>query len=284
MRGVAEYVMRGRRQALLVAVITAAIPMFSWVSAAVVGLVVLRRGLRDGLNIMLAALVPGLLVAYYGEIMPAAGLLSVTAVAWLLRSTGSWNLALCAAAALGLLLSAGLHTVGSNYLAGVETLFAQVFQSMPVPAAENGAPVLMPPAAVDIAGMFGLVHSVTLVICLIIARWWQAQLYNAGGFRLEFHALRLSPVQVVGLMLVAASLLAMGPAFRLWAWLPLVPMLFAGLALTHAMLTARGWGGWLGLFYAVLLLLPPIKQFLVVLAAMDGWLDFRRRWLKPPGG
>jgi len=125
---------------------------------------------------------------------------------------------------------------------------------------------------------------VTLVICLIIARWWQAQLYNAGGFRLEFHALRLSPVQVVGLMLVAASLLAMGPAFRLWAWLPLVPMLFAGLALTHAMLTARGWGGWLGLFYAVLLLLPPIKQFLVVLAAMDGWLDFRRRWLKPPGG
>ena len=45
MRGVAEYVMRGRRQALLVAVITAAIPMFSWVSAAVVGLVVLRLSL-----------------------------------------------------------------------------------------------------------------------------------------------------------------------------------------------------------------------------------------------
>ena len=58
MRGVAEYVMRGRTQALLVAVITAGIPMFFWVSAAAVGLVTLRRGVRDGLAIMLAALVP----------------------------------------------------------------------------------------------------------------------------------------------------------------------------------------------------------------------------------
>ena len=284
MRGVAEYVMRGRTQALLVAVITAGIPMFFWVSAAVIGLVTLRRGVRDGVTIMCAALVPGMVVAYYGEIMPAAALLGVTGLAWVLRSTSSWNWALCAAAAMGLLLSAGLYTVGSTYLAGIETLFAQVFQNMAVPVAENGQPVLMPPAAVDIAGMFGLVHSVTLVICLIIARWWQAQLYNEGGFRLEFHALRLSPLQVVGLMLVAASLLAMGPAFRLWAWMPLVPMLFSGLALMHAMLAARGWGGWMGLFYAALFLLPPIKQFLVVLAAMDGWLDFRRRWLKPPGG
>ena len=284
MRGVAEYVMRGRTQALLVAVITAGIPMFFWVSAAVVGLVTLRRGVRDGLTIMLAALVPGMLVAYYGEIMPAAALLGVTGLAWLLRLTSSWNWTLCAAAAMGLLLSAGLYTVGSGYLAGVEKLFAQVFQNMAVPVAENGAPALLPPVAVDIAGMFGLVHSVTLVICLIIARWWQAQLYNEGGFRLEFHALRLSPLLVVGLMLVAASLLAMGPAFRLWAWMPLVPMLFSGLALMHAMLAARGWGGWMGLFYAALFLLPPIKQFLVVLAAMDGWLDFRRRWLKPPGG
>jgi hypothetical protein len=284
MRGVAEYVMRGRKQALLVAVITAGIPMFFWVSAAVVGLVTLRRGLRDGLAVMLASLVPGVVVAYYGEIMPAVALLGVAPLAWLLRITGSWSASLCAAAALGLLFSAGLYTVGSAYLAGVEKLFAQVFESMTLPAAENGTAVLVPPAAADIAGMFGLILGMTLVVCLIIARWWQALLYNEGGFRREFLALRLAPTQVLGLVAVSALLLAMGPAFRLWAWVPLVPMLFSGLALAHALLAARGWGGWMGLFYAALLLLPPTKQFLVVLAAMDGWLDFRRRWLKPPGG
>jgi hypothetical protein len=81
---------------------------------------------------------------------------------------------------------------------------------------------------------------------------------------------------------LALALGAMGPEFRLWAWVPLVPLAFAGLGLVHAIAAGRGRGGLLGLFYAALLILPPVKQLLVVLAAMDGWLDFRRRWLKPP--
>lgn len=283
MRGVAEYVMRGRTQALLVAVITAGIPMFFWISAAVVGLVTLRRGLRDGTTILLGALVPGLIVGWYGEIMPAPALVGVTLLAALLRAGASWNWTLCAAAMMGLLFGGGLYTVGSGYLVQVETLLAQVFEGVALPAAENGAAMIVLPTAADIAGMFGFFLSVTLVICLIIARWWQALLYNPGGFRVEFHALRLGPMQVMGLMLVAALLLSMGPTFRLWAWVALVPMLFSGLALVHAMFAARGWSGWMGLFYAALLFLPPMRQFLVVLAAMDGWLDFRRRWHKPPG-
>ena len=62
------------------------------------------------------------------------------------------------------------------------------------------------------------------------------------------------------------------------------PLLFAGIALVHALAAARGRGGWLGLFYAALLVLAPLKQFIVVLAAMDSWLDIRGRWLKKPGG
>ena len=57
-----------------------------------------------------------------------------------------------------------------------------------------------------------------------------------------------------------------------------------GIALVHALAAARGRGGWLGLFYAALLVLAPLKQFIVVLAAMDSWLDIRGRWLKKPGG
>lgn len=282
MRGLAEYVMRGRREALLVAVISTAIPMFFWVGAAAVGLVTLRRGLRDGLVVMMWALLPSLALVWLGEIMPAAALLGVVMVASVLRITTSWPWALCAAALLGLLLSAGLHTVGGGYLAQVEKIFATLFASVAEQAKTPSANVLVAPSASDIAGMFGLMHAVTLAVCLLIARWWQAMLYNPGGLRAEFHALRLERGQTLGLLAAAALLYQLGPGFRLWAWTPLVPLLFAGIGLVHALVARRG-GGLLGLFYAALLVLGPVKQLVVALAVVDGLLDLRKRLPgKPP--
>lgn len=287
MRALAEYVMRGRREALLVSTMSVALPMFFWLGAAVVALVTLRKGVREGAYVMLWALLPAAVVAYFGEIMPVAALLGITATAWVLRLTVSWPWALCTAALLGLVLGGSLLTVGRGYLAQVEKLFSELVAGIGRQAAENGAEAavaLTAPGASDIAGMFGLILGVTLVICLIIARWWQAALYNPGGFRVEFHALRLDRVQVMALLLMAFGLGALGEGFRLWAWMPFVPLLFAGIALVHALAAARGRGGWLGLFYAALLVLAPLKQFIVVLAAMDSWLDIRGRWLKKPGG
>ena len=48
MRALAEYVMRGRREALLVSTMAVVLPMFFWLGAAVVGLVTLRKGVREG--------------------------------------------------------------------------------------------------------------------------------------------------------------------------------------------------------------------------------------------
>jgi len=286
MRALAEYVMRGRREALLVSTMAVALPMFFWLGAAVVGLVTLRKGVREGVFVMLWALLPAAAVAYFGEIMPVAALLGITAVAWVLRLTVSWPWALCASSLLGLVLGGGLLTIGRGYLAQVEKLFADLVAGIGQQAAQKGAETvaLTPPGASDIAGMFGLILAMTLAVCLIIARWWQAALYNPGGFRAEFHALRLDRVQALALLLLAFGFGAMGEGFRLWAWMPLVPLLFAGIALVHALAAARGRGGWLGLFYAALLVLAPLKQFVVVLAAMDSLIDIRGRWLKKPGG
>jgi hypothetical protein len=68
--------------------------------------------------------------------------------------------------------------------------------------------------------------------------------------------------------------------------MPLVPMLVAGIALVHALLAGRAGAGWLGLFWAAMLVLPPVKQLIVALAAVDGLLDLRRRLAakRPPGG
>ncbi len=285
MRGLAEYVMRGRREALLVSVVATVVPMFFWLGAAVVGLVTLRKGPREGALVMLWALLPAAVAAWFGEIMPAATLLGLMLAAWVLRVTVSWPWALCSAASLGLLLGGGLITVGRGYLANVEQLFAELMKGIAGQATVD-APVhamLKAPTAGDIAGMFGLILAVTVVLALIVARWWQAMLYNAGGFRTEFHALRLDRRQVLGLLLLAFGFAALGEGFRLWVWVPLVPLAFAGIGLVHALVAARGLGAWLGFFYAALLLFAPLKQFLVVLAAVDGWIDIRGWAARKPG-
>lgn len=51
---IARYVMQGPRQAMTLAVVFAAIPLLYWVSAAVVALVILRQGLSQGMNVLLA--------------------------------------------------------------------------------------------------------------------------------------------------------------------------------------------------------------------------------------
>jgi len=272
--------MRGRSQAVIVAVVTSGIPMLFWIAAAAVGLVTLRRGMKDGGIVCLWALIPAAVVAGLGEIMPLIAMPGMLLLAWVLRVSASWSWTLVGSAGMALLFSAGLISVGEAYLDEITRLFTQVFEDIDT-SGEAGA-VLIPPTKVEVAGMFGLVHGVTLVVCLLIARWWQAMLFNPGGFGHEFKALRLSSVQGVGLILSALALGMMGPEFRLWSWIPLTPLLFSGVGLIHNMVARTGRSGLLGVFYAALIILPPVKQLLVVLAVMDSWMDFRARWRRPP--
>ena len=55
--------MRGRPQALLVAVLGSASLLFSWVSAAAIALVTLRRGAAEGAFVLLWALLPAAVIA-----------------------------------------------------------------------------------------------------------------------------------------------------------------------------------------------------------------------------
>ncbi len=64
MRILAEFIMRGRVQAITVVVLASAVPMMFWLSAAAVSLVLLRRGLNDALSVIVWALLPALLWAF----------------------------------------------------------------------------------------------------------------------------------------------------------------------------------------------------------------------------
>jgi len=286
MRALAEFVMRGRRQALLVAIVASVVPMFFWVGAAVIGLVTLRRGAIEGGLVALWAMLPCMVLAWAGEIIPAAAVAGIWVAAMVLRGTQSWPLTLAAASAMGLLLGMGLLWLGNDYLAMTQKVVEAFFSEVAKQADPAAAAQLKVPGVPQIAGIFAVMHALTMALCMVIARWWQATLYNPGGFREEFHAIRFRSVPGLALLGAGASLHLQAPETQVWAWLFLTPLLVAGTSLLHALMSKRRAGGMLGFYYAALLLVSPAKYMVVGLAAVDALADLRRllKVASPPSG
>lgn len=281
MKGLAAFVMSGRWQALLVTVAGAGSVLFCWISAAVVALVTLRRGAAAGGWLFLWALLPaGALVLAYGDSGPLALLTGTTVLALVLRATVNLPLALLASVLVGAAAGLGMLAFGGDYLAQLVALFGDFLADMERQLSADGRELALPrPGAGQVAGTLGAGTAVTSVLCLLLARYWQAALYNPGGFGNEFRALRY-PAGVGSVLLVAAlGVASIDTAYRSWAMIAVIPLSAAGLALVHAWARRRGrGGGWLGAFYVAWVLLDPVKLVVVCLAVADGWLNFRRRW------
>ncbi len=280
MRAVAEFIMRGRAQALIVAVPSAGTAIFFWVGAAAIGLVTLRKGAYEGGLVCLWSLLPAALLAWLMNPLPLMIVLCTFVMALLLRSLASWPGALLFAALAGALCAGvllfGLNDYMQEFLRQYTQIFAQLEKEL---AQQNpGQTGFLPRLGLEqMAGMFGIYVALFGVVSLIIARYWQALLYNPGGFRQEFHALRM-PVQLVVPLVILAALCLLDARFKIWAWIFLVPLMIAGIALVHG-LAARKKVNRVALaaFYVALILINPVKLLLCVAAVVDSWSDFRGR-------
>ena len=125
--------------------------------------------------------------------------------------------------------------------------------------------------------VIGAVYMFLAVLLLMMARWMQALLFNPGGFRLEFHSLRIE--RHVALGLIAVLLLAGSGAIvpEAWTLYFLMPLVFAGIALIHAVVAIRKLPVMLLATFYILLMLPAAVQLVVLLALLDSWFDFRSR-------
>lgn len=286
MKGLAAFVMRGRFQALLVTLAGAGSLLFCWISAAVVALVLLRKGVGAGLGLLAWALLPsGALLYAYGDSGPLSLLLGTALLAVVLRSSVSLPLALLACVPVGILTGLVLTTFGGGYLDQIVQAFGQFMASMEEQLSQGGeAVVLARPGTVQVAGMLGAGTAASSALCLLLARYWQAALYNPGGFGQEFKALYYPPAVALGLAVCAIGLASAGAAYRTWAVIAVVPLALAGVALVHARAAWRGQGkGMLAGFYVAWLLFDPVKLLVVFAAIADSWFKFRQRWTGKPG-
>lgn len=281
MRALADFIMRGRTQAILVVAGGALLPMLFWLSAAAGSLVLLRRGLNDALGILVWALLPAIGWWWFGEPRTLLVLLGTLCLALVLRASVSWVKVLLASVPLGVVF--GL-VLGSQFAEQIEAVAAELQKLMPqvigsgweqLSAAEQAQVLgLIVPV---LTGLMAALLQIVTLLCLLLGRYWQAALYNPGGFGEEFRALRLPLWMTVPL--VAGMLL--GPSLGLPMLAPLcsVPLVFAGIALVHGLVAAQRLGRfWLvGLYVTLVLFMQLVYPLLMVLAIVDSLFDFRGR-------
>ena len=127
MRGLAEYVMLGRRQAIIIVLLCGFFPLLYFFSAAIVALVTLRKGRNEGLIVLLWSMLPAGTLWAMGDSSPMFLMLGTFALAAVLRKTESWQFAILAALAVGLVTQLSL-IFQPEYLALVESLVSDGLQ------------------------------------------------------------------------------------------------------------------------------------------------------------
>ena len=175
MRALAEFIMKGRLQAVAVAGLGVGTLVFAWVGVAAAVLVLLRKGLAEGAYVVFWALLPAIAVATIGaDVGPLTMLLGASATALVLRNTQQWANALITAVAAGLFSALLLTQFANAYLASVLELVQPMLQKM-----QASAPGVFPEITTgDIAALIGVSAVLWSTLAVMLARWWQALLYN----------------------------------------------------------------------------------------------------------
>ncbi|WP_373084721.1 hypothetical protein [Zhongshania sp.] len=275
MRALAEFIMKGRLQAVAVAGLGVGTLMFAWVGVAAATLVMLRKGLNEGAYVVFWALLPAIAVAAIGaDVGPLTMLLGATATAAVLRSTQQWAYAMLAAVGAGLLTALILMHMADDYLASILAMVQPMLERMQV-SASGRLPEI---GSGDIAAVIGVSTVLWSTLAVMLARWWQSLLYNPGGFRQEMWQFRLPPTITVVLVALMLLLSNVGGDYRFWGVMCMLPIVISGIALVHGAVGRLGLGrAWLIVFYVALLLLGPLWAGLILLAIVDSWIDIRRR-------
>ena len=299
MRALAAFIMQGRSRAVLVAALAAVpglilVPL-QYLSGATVALVTLRAGPRDGLLVTLLA---GLLVGLAGALLLgsvlgvglATGLvgglwLPLWLMAWILRRTVSLSAALATAGLLG----AGFVVAIFLSVDDVAAFWGRVLNALRTLAGEQGEGGLgglalnFEDAARIVTGAIAANVVLGLILSLMLARWWQSLLYNPGGFRKEFHALRLGQGTAIVVMGVLALTLVPSESVGILAsnlsFVAVALYMVNGLALAHwAVASSGASAGWLAVLYVVMVFaLPYVAVLLAVVGLADSWADLRQR-------
>ena len=290
MNFLANYIMRGRIQAMIVAstlaLLSLMMPPVSVVSSATIALVTLRRGGYEGLTILgCSSVAVGLLgflilgnfqfaLLYVMVLWLPAWLISIV-----LREGRHLSLAVEIAVLIGVIGVFGFYL----YVAEPVEMWKAVLTQM-IPA---DAPVVDIQRTIDtlahyMPGIIAAGSVFGLLFGLFLGRWWQSNLYNPGGFRLEFLSLDAKPrLCIASLAIVATAFISTGTIAEI-AWnisiLLFVLYTVIGTAILHSVFLTKKLARYMvAMLYITLFLIPHAMLLVVLIGLSDPWLNLRKK-------
>ncbi len=289
----ARFILRGQSQAALVtasmAILGLAVPPAAWISAAAVVLVTLVNGPRSGLITTAMSLVGAAIFAFLIFSAPEVAVIFVL-IAWLpawliatvLRQTVSLAYSLQILTLMSLLAVVMLYLLYPN----IGELWREPLDIMVKQLAEQSTDFTLAELKQTedwiiefLPGLFASSIMFGTMVSLFLGRWWQAVLYNPGGFGKEFRSLNLGKVSALcamALMLIAAIV---DSVFAV-AMVTVVFVLYGmqSLSLLHAAIEIRKVNAaWLFLIYLIMFFVPHVLLLLMLASFADPWLDIRQR-------
>jgi hypothetical protein len=271
------------------AVLGLAIPPAAWISAAAVVLVTLVNGPRSGLITTAMSLVGAAIFAFLIFSAPEVAVIFVL-IAWLpawliatvLRQTVSLAYSLQILTLMSLLAVVMLYLLYPN----IGELWREPLDIMVKQLAEQSTDFTLAELKQTedwiiefLPGLFASSVMFGTMVSLFLGRWWQAVLYNPGGFGKEFRSLNLGKVSALcamALMLIAAIV---DSVFAV-AMVTVVFVLYGiqSLSLLHAAIEIRKVNAaWLFLIYLIMFFVPHVLLLLMLASFADPWLDIRQR-------
>jgi len=294
MISLARFILKGHSQAALVAACMAMLglllPPVAWLSGAAVALVTLVKGHRSGL---LVTAIAGIGTAVFAGLilsLPELAIyyvllvwLPVVMVAVVLRQTVSL--------VLSLQLIAGVSLLGIIVLYLFFPDFGEIWRSslnmMADDLIANSQGTLdseQLQRVIDqivriLPGFFASSFMIGTMLSLYLARWWQAVIYNPGGFGKEFRAIELGKATaLIALVIAITASFINADIFDAMLLVVFALYLNQGVAVLHAVFAARQLNAvWLFMIYLFMFIVPHTVVLLALAGLADTWIDFRRR-------
>ena len=295
----ASFLMAGRIQAAIFIIVSTLIsllfPPLVVFSNAAIALITLRKGWQQGIVFTLLATATLVFIsiavkqtAGSGVIAGLVNWLPMVLLASTLAMTQSWNktlLLILALSAVGVLL---FHLINPDAQVFWKPMLEQMkpmLQNMQTSqfgagTTDKSLDETITNAASWMTGTFAAALAIITILSLIIARSWQARLYNPSGFGEEFRQIRLGKQASIALIVaIVVALLSRNQIIVELIMVGIAVFLFQGLSLAHAMVKKRGLNTrWLIGLYILMFLLPV--QMMVLLATfgiIDNFADFRKK-------
>ncbi len=297
MRFLAAYIMKGRMQTMMVAsslaLLSLLLPPVSIVSSASVALVTLRRGGREGFYVLICACVSAAILGFFlfGSFQFALlyGLvlwLPVWLISIVLREVENLSVAVAISVLLGVVGVIGFYMYSDDPVALWQSVLTQMVQPMIVGNSDAPVDKIMQSVQTFSHYMTGGIVAGTvygLLFSLFLARWWQAALYNPGGFREEYLSLRVHPhLALASVVIVAAAWFMTGTVSEIcWNIIIIFVVLytFVGTAILHSAFSAMKTKRFMVPFlYITLVMIPHMIPVVIFVGLIDAWLNLRSKF------